>query len=130
MPLVKISLRKGRSPEYRRAILDGVHDALVEAYRIPDHDRHQQLYELDPDDFEIPPGNSDRSMVVEIIAFPGRSRKAKERLYAAIVRNLGRSPGIDGRDLLIIVHEPPMGNWGIRGGKPADEVDLGFRVDV
>jgi len=130
MPLVKISLRKGRSPEYRRAILDGVHNALVEAYRIPDSDRHQQLCELDADNFEIPPKNSDRSVVVEIIAFPGRSREAKKSLYAAIVRNLAKSPGIGGNDILIIVHEPPMENWGIRGGKPADEVDLGFRVDV
>jgi len=130
MPLVKISLRRGRSPEYRRAILDGVHAALVEAYRIPDSDRHQQLYELDAEDFEIPSKNSDRSVVVEIIAFPGRSREAKKSLFSAIVRNLGRSPGIDGNDILIIVQEPPMGNWGIRGGKPADDVDLGFRVDV
>ena len=130
MPLVKISLRKGRSPEYRRAILDGVHNALVEAYRIPDSDRHQQLCELDADNFEIPPKNSDRSVVVEIIAFPGRSREAKKSLYAAIVRNLAKSPDIGENDILIIVHEPPMENWGIRGGKPADEVDLGFRVDV
>jgi hypothetical protein len=31
---------------------------------------------------------------------------------------------------LIILLEPPMDNWGIRGGKPASEVDLGFKIDV
>lgn len=130
MPLVKISLRKGRSAAYRQALLDGVHAALVEAYRIPDSDRNQQLLEFDDACFEIPENHSDRFVVIEIIAFPGRSREAKKNLFAAVVRNLESSPGIDGNDILIIIHEPPMGNWGIHGGKPADEVDLGFRVDV
>lgn len=130
MPLVKISLQKGWSPEDRQAVLDGVHAALVEAYRIPDHDRHQILHELDPADFEAGRHRRDRFVVIEIIAFPGRSRDAKKNLYAAIVRNLERSPGIEGDGIQVIVHEPPRENWGIRGGRPADEVDLGFRIDV
>jgi 4-oxalocrotonate tautomerase family enzyme len=130
MPLVKISLRKGRSPDYKRAILHGVHSALVEAFRIPDHDRHQQLYELDRDDFEISPKKSDRFVVIEIIAFPGRSFEAKKKLYAAIAQNLAKSPGISGDDILIILHEPPLENWGIHGGRLASEVDVGFKIDV
>ncbi len=130
MPVVKISLRRGRSTEYRRAILDGVHQALVAAFRIPDEDRHQQLIELDPDYFEIPAKHSNGFVLVEIIAFAGRSREAKKNLYTAIVRNLEQSPGIDRNDVLIIIHELPMENWGIHGGRPADEVDIGFRVDV
>jgi len=130
MPLVKISLRKGRSPDYKRALLDGVHAALVEAFLIPDNDRHQQLLELDEDNFEIPANKSSQFVLVEIIAFQGRSLEAKRNLYAAIVRNFGNAPGIAGDDVMIILHEPPMENWGIRGGRPASEVDLGFRVDV
>jgi phenylpyruvate tautomerase PptA (4-oxalocrotonate tautomerase family) len=130
MPLVKISLRKGRSPDYKRAILVGVHSALVEAFKIPDHDRHQQVYELDPDHFEIASIKSDQFVVIEINIFPGRSFEAKKKLYAAIVQNLGKSPGIVGDDILIILHEPPLENWGIHGGKPASEVDVGFKIDV
>jgi phenylpyruvate tautomerase PptA (4-oxalocrotonate tautomerase family) len=130
MPLVKISMRKGRSPDYKRAILDGVHSALVEAFRIPDHDRHQQIYELDQGDFEIASQKSDQFVVIEIVAFHGRSFMAKKNLYAAIVKNLGISPGIAGDDILIILLEPPTENWGIRGGRPASEVDVGFTIDV
>jgi hypothetical protein len=60
MPLVKVSLRKGQDTDYKRAILDGVHAALVEAFVIPDHDRHQQIYELDENSFEIPSSKSSR----------------------------------------------------------------------
>jgi len=130
MPLVKISLLQGRSAEYKRAIFEGVHAALVEAFLIPDSDRHQQIYELDQDNFEIPATKSDRFTVVEIIAFAGRSLEAKRKLYAAVTQKLAESPGIAGSDLLIILHEPPKEDWCIREGKPASEVDIGFRVDV
>src|SRR5579864_5919768 len=35
MPLVRISLREGTSPQYRQALADGVHQAMVEAIEIP-----------------------------------------------------------------------------------------------
>ena len=130
MPLVKVSLRNGKSPDYKRAVLDGIHAALVEAFVIPDHDRHQQIYELDEDSFEIPPTKSNGFVIVEIIAFQGRSFEAKKKLYRAIVRNLGSSPGISGDDILIILHEPPTENWCIREGKPASETGVGFKIDV
>jgi len=47
MPLVKIEIRKEKSKEYKKALLDGVHQALVQSIKIPDYDRKQRLYELD-----------------------------------------------------------------------------------
>jgi hypothetical protein len=31
---------------------------------------------------------------------------------------------------VIYINEPSLENWGIAGGKPADEVDLGFKVEI
>jgi phenylpyruvate tautomerase PptA (4-oxalocrotonate tautomerase family) len=130
MPFVRISLRRGRSPDYKRALFDGIHAALVEAFLIPDSDRNQQILELDAESFEISPTKSNQFVIIEITAFQGRSLAAKKNLYSAIVRNLGTSPGIAGDDILIILHEPPKENWGIHGGKPASKVDIGFRIDI
>jgi phenylpyruvate tautomerase PptA (4-oxalocrotonate tautomerase family) len=127
MPLVRIDIRKGHSPEYKHAILDGVHAALVEAFKIPEHDRNQILHEHSPEDFE---GRGAAPTVVSITAFAGRSREAKRALFAAIVRNLAASPGIDGNDVLITVNDIPTDNWGIRGGKQASDLDVGFKIDV
>jgi phenylpyruvate tautomerase PptA (4-oxalocrotonate tautomerase family) len=129
MPLVRIEVLAGRSPEERRALLDAVHAAIVEGFRVPDDDRTQRIVEHDRDRFEIPPGRSDRYTLIEITAFPGRSREAKRALYAAIVRNLV-AIGTPAGDVTIVLHEPPRGDWGIAGGTPADEVDLGYRLDV
>jgi len=129
-PLVKIEIRKGFSSEYKKAILDGVHQALVDALGIPDSDRFQRIYELDKEDFECPPDRSQTVTMIQITMFPGRSFEAKKELYQNIIQNLGENPGIDGNDIMIILLEPPMENWGIRGGKPASEVDFEFKIDV
>jgi phenylpyruvate tautomerase PptA (4-oxalocrotonate tautomerase family) len=127
MPLVHIDIRRGHSSAHKCAILDGVHAALVEAFKIPDHDRNQILREHAPEDFEA--RGADPTFV-SITAFSGRSREAKRALFAAIARNLAASPGIDGNDVLITVNDLPLDNWGIRGGKQASELDIGFKIDV
>jgi phenylpyruvate tautomerase PptA (4-oxalocrotonate tautomerase family) len=129
MPLVRIEIVSGKSSEYKKALLDGIHSALVEAIKIPDSDRRQRLFELDNMHFEHT-GRSDAYTIIEITMFKGRSFEAKKNLYSAIVRNLETNPGIPGGEVTIILHEPPSENWGIRGGKPASEVDLGFNINV
>lgn len=130
MPLVRVEILKGKTQEYKKAILDGVHAALVETFRIPDDDRTQCLYELEKDCFEIPPGKTGKMTLIELTVFKGRSLEAKKNLYSAIVRNLAQAPGIDGNDILIVLNELPMENWGVRGGIPASEVDFGFKIEV
>lgn len=129
-PLVKIEIRKGKTAEYKKAILDGVHQALIDAFKIPETDRFQRIYELDKTDFECPPDRTDAVTIIQITIFPGRSFEAKKALYQNIVKNLGENPGISGQDIFILLLEPPMENWGIRGGQPANEVDLGFNLEV
>lgn len=129
MPLVKVEISAGKSPSYKNALLNGIHNALVEAIKIPDSDRRQRLYELDEQHFERG-GRTDQYMIVEITMFKGRSFEAKKALYAAIVRNLEADPGIPGNEISIVIQEPPLKNWGIRGGKPASELDLGFNIKV
>lgn len=130
MPTVKIEIRKGKSKTYKKAVLDGVHDALVESIKIPNHDRFQRIYELDEEDFEVPENRTDKVTLIQIVMFEGRSFEAKKLLYNAINRKLAENPGIDGDDITIVLIESPLENWGVRGGKPASEVDLGFNVDV
>ena len=82
-----------------------------------------------PEHFAVPPGKTENYTFVEIVVFPGRTRDAKRRLYEEIVRRFGEF-GIAPADIFIVLHEPPLDNWGIRGGVPASEVDLGFNLKV
>ena len=127
MPLVHVQLRAGRSAGEKKAILDGIHAALVEAFEIPDVDRNQLVHEYAEGDFEARHGPG--AVFVELVVFPGRSPDAKRKLYAGIAANLARA-GVEPQRTLVVLHEPPLANWGIRGGRAATDVDIGFKLDV
>jgi phenylpyruvate tautomerase PptA (4-oxalocrotonate tautomerase family) len=129
VPLVRLEVRQGRSATQKQTLLQATHAALVEALGIPDDDRLQRIVEHAREDFQLPPGRSDDFVLVEVTMFAGRSRQAKRRLYQALVRNFGEL-GIAPADVFVVLHEPPLDNWGIRGGQMASEVELGFDVQV
>src|SRR6266545_2318517 len=66
---------------------------------------------------------------VEGTVFPGRSVDAKRRLYRLLVENLEQA-GVPRDRVLTVLHEPPLENWGIRGGQAANDVQLGFKTEV
>jgi len=129
MPLVTVTMIKGKPKEFRKSILEAVHFSLVTAFKIPDHDRNQRIVEIDSDNFEYPSGKSDNFITIEMNIFPGRSIEAKRTLYQEIVARL-KTLGIQSDDILIVLNEPPLHNWGVRGGYPASEVDIGFKLNV
>ncbi len=128
MPIVHIHVATGRSAPEKKALLDGVHAALVDAFRIPESDRNQILHEHAPEHFES--GHGPGFTLVEATVFPGRTAEAKKRLFAAAARNLEAGAEVDPAQVVIVLHEPGLECWGIRGGKPATEVAIGFELDV
>ena len=128
MPNTLIATRAGWITD-PAAITGAIQSALQEALRIPEWDRTLRLVEHPPSHFAVPPGRGEKFTLVEITMFSGRSTSAKRALYQAIVRNLA-ALGVPALDVKITLIETPPENWGIRGGLPASEVDLGFKIDV
>jgi phenylpyruvate tautomerase PptA (4-oxalocrotonate tautomerase family) len=129
MPLCRINRRSGRPPEENRRLLDAVHQALVEAFKIPDADRHQLLLEHDAAAFEITADRSDAFTLVEIVAFPGRSLAAKRALYQALARRF-EAAGVSPDDLFVVLTEPPLENWSPRNGISSADQKPTFKLDV
>ncbi|MGE5386881.1 MAG: tautomerase family protein [Betaproteobacteria bacterium] len=129
MPIAKIEVRRPHSPEEVAALMDAVYQAQREALKVPEGDRNIRYIEHRPEHFATPPGKTENYTFVEILLFPGRSLAAKRALYQEIVRRFGEL-GIAADDIIIVLNEPPLENWGIRGGIPASEVDLGFKLNV
>jgi phenylpyruvate tautomerase PptA (4-oxalocrotonate tautomerase family) len=111
------------------AVIEAVQSALREALKIPEADRTLRLIEHPASHFAVPPGRSEKYTLVEVTMFSGRSLGAKRALYQAIVRNLA-ALGVPPLDIKIALIETPPENWGLRGGLPASELDLGFKIDV
>ena len=116
MPLVKVEMLRGKDPEYKKTVLDCIHQGLVDSVGIEDWDRFQRITEYDRGDMEFPSFKTDDFMIVEIKLFPGRTKEQKAALIESITGNLNRSLGIAASDVFIVIDEPSLENWGI-GGK-------------
>ena len=122
MPLVRISLRQGTSPEYRKAIADGVHRALVEAIAIPAEDRFQVISEYAPENLIYDPHylgieRSDKVVFVQITMSQGRKPAQKRALYRRITELLAASPGVRPEDVLVNLVEVAWENWSFGKGE-------------
>jgi phenylpyruvate tautomerase PptA (4-oxalocrotonate tautomerase family) len=131
MPSVLIEIRRSATPEEEVALMEAVHAALREAFKILPHDRNVRLVVHAPHRFACPPDRARPELYthVSIDAFAGRSLDAKRALYRAIVANLERL-GIPADHVKILLRELPRESWGIRGGQAACDVDLGYKLDV
>jgi phenylpyruvate tautomerase PptA (4-oxalocrotonate tautomerase family) len=129
MPNVTIEVRKCYTKDQEQAIIDAVHAALMAGIKTPAWDRTIRLVVHEPHRFATPPDKDERYTLVDIDLFPGRSLDAKKALYHAIVTNLAKF-GIPADHIKVLLRESAAQNWGVRGGVPASEVDLGFKVDV
>ncbi|MET3668006.1 tautomerase family protein [Caulobacter sp. 1776] len=121
MPLVRISLLKGKPPEYLRAIADGVHAALVETFAVPPDDRFQLIDQHEPGTFIYDPDylgvhRTDDLVMVQIAASATRDTAAKQALYKAIVERLTRDPGLRPEDVMIAIIPNQREDWSFGHG--------------
>jgi 4-oxalocrotonate tautomerase len=122
MPLVRISLREGKSEQYRRALADGVHQAMIEAIDAPAQDRFQVVTEHSANDLIYDPSylgieRSDDIVMVQITLSAGRKPPQKRKLYQRIVELLAKNPGVRPQDVMINLVETAWENWSFGNGE-------------
>lgn len=128
MPCVRIATGKWAVGTEMK-LIEAVQAALVSAFRIPEWDRDVVLDLYDGNRRIVSIGRSERYTRVEIVGIAARSVDAKRALFKAIAGNL-EAVGVPRNETRIFLIEPPPESWGIKGGVPASEADLGFKVDV
>lgn len=121
MPLVRIALREGTRAEYRRAIADGVHQAMIDALAIPPDDRFQVISEHSADNLIYDPQylgvkRTDRVVMIQITLSAGRKPGQKRALYKRIAELLAKSPGVRPEDVVINLVEVAWENWSFGNG--------------
>lgn len=121
MPLARISLLKGRSPETVRAIADGVHAALVEAYAVPVDDRFQIIEQRERGEIiysstYLGIERTDELIIIHLIASNWRDNAAKQALYKAIAHRLTIDPGVRPQDIQVIITSNDKLDWSFGNG--------------
>ncbi len=128
MPCVRITTGKW-AEGLEIELMEAVQSALVSAFKIPESDRDVVLDLYEESRRLVSHGRSERYTRVEILGIAERSLNAKRVLFKTIVENL-QSVGVPKSETRIVLVEPPADSWGVKGGIPASEVDLGFKIDV
>ena len=121
MPLVRITLRKGKSPEFVRAVADAIHEALVAEANVPADDRFQIIEEVEQGHLIAHPSyagvsRSDGLVIVQIVLNSGRSVEVKRALYAEIARRLNQSVDVRPDDVMVSLVEVSKENWSFGKG--------------
>ena len=121
MPLVRISLREAKSEEYRKAVADGVHRAMVEGAAVPEQDRFQIITEHPPSGLIYDPTylgiqRTNDIVMVQITLSTGRKLAQKRQLFKRMAEILAENPGLRPQDLMINLVEVAWENWSFGKG--------------
>lgn len=128
MPLVRVEIIKGKSHDYKKKLLQTIHESLMGTLGIEDDDRFQRLYELDSDYFERRASKTTQFTLIELTLLPGRSTELKRSVIKEITASLGAQLKIEPADIIILINEPPLENWGCYGNQ-ASEMELDYKLN-
>ena len=122
MPLARVSLRRGKPAAYRKAILEGLYQALRETFEVPEGDRFMTVTEHDRDDFVYDANylgiqRSDDLVYIQITVSNTRPTAQKQKLYRRIVEKLTEKPGLRPEDVFINLVEVLPENWSFGHGQ-------------
>ena len=122
MPFTQISLRKGKSLEYRRALMEEIYLAMRESITIPENDRFATITELEDGNFNhsgnyLGISRTDDIVYIQITLNGGRTTDKKKALYAKIAERLHANLGIRKEDVVISLLEVSPEDWSLGNGE-------------
>lgn len=121
MPLTRVSLRRGKPAAYRKAILDGLYQAMRETFDVPEDDRFMVISEHDAEDFDygasyMGVARSDDLVIIQLTVNNTRTLERKKALFRRIAEILSKDPGLRPEDVFISLVEVLPENWSLGRG--------------
>lgn len=121
MPLVRIDVNEGRTPEELQRLSRGIHDAILAEYGIPERDYFHILTEhpqgqIVAQDAGLGFERTGGVVMIQIFTQGGRSQEAKQKLFAAVAGKLSEE-GVAGEDVFIGYVENTAGDWSFGYGR-------------
>lgn len=120
MPLLKLHTYKGRSQADNELLLDAAHQAMLAAFKVPERDRYQLLFEHEPThlralDTGLGFERTEKFVLVEVVS-RRRGKTEKLAFYEGLANELQRRCGIPPSDLMISFVENSDEDWSFGGG--------------
>jgi phenylpyruvate tautomerase PptA (4-oxalocrotonate tautomerase family) len=121
MPLVRIDLLEGKTPEYRMQAGQIVYQAIVDVLGVPKDDRFQIITEhpkanLQFDRDYLGVHRSDDCIFLQITLNSGRTVEMKQRYYKAVADGLHQALNLRREDVFINLVEVSKEDWSFGNG--------------
>jgi len=115
MPLLRFDVIEGRSEEELKTLLDTAHDAIVEAFDVPERDRYQIVHTHKAHEMVIQDTGLgfERSKDIVLISVTSKTRteEKKQRLYQLLAERLQANCGLAPTDLMVSIVENDAADW-------------------
>ncbi|MFC1287002.1 tautomerase family protein [Bacillus paralicheniformis] len=115
MPLLRFDLIEGRDEQALKKLLDTAHDAMVEAFNVPEKDRYQIVHQHSANELIIQDTglglNRSKDLVVISITSKTRTESQKQKLYALLAERLEAECGISPEDVMVSITENGDADW-------------------
>jgi phenylpyruvate tautomerase PptA (4-oxalocrotonate tautomerase family) len=121
MPLVRIDVQKGRTPDELRKLADTIQEVMLDVFAAPPGDRYQIITEHDSgqiiaEDTGLGLERTDGIVIIQIFQ-QGRSTEQKVAAYAELAKRLEAGCGVRPEDLIISVVANRHVDWSFGLGR-------------
>ena len=121
MPLVRIDVQEGRTPDELRKLADTIQEVMLDVFAAPPRDRYQIITEhpkghIIAEDTGLGLQRTDRIVIIQIFQ-QGRSTEQKQAMYAELAQRLEAECGVPGEDLIISVMANRHVDWSFGLGR-------------
>jgi phenylpyruvate tautomerase PptA (4-oxalocrotonate tautomerase family) len=121
MPLVRISLMKGKPEGFGKRVGGVIYRTMVDTINVPAKDNFQIITEhdsntliYDPSYLDIP--RTDGIVIVQITLNEGRTIEMKKAFFKAVAERLNTELGIRKEDVFMSLVEVKKENWSFGNG--------------
>ena len=115
MPLLRFDVIEGRSEEELKTLLDTAHDAMVEAFDVPERDRYQIVHTHKAHVMVIHYTGlgfeRSKDIVLICVTCKTRTEVKKQRLYQLLAERLQANCGLAPTDLMVSIVENDAADW-------------------
>jgi len=121
MPVVRVSLLRGKSPEYLKAVSTAIYDAMVASYDLVPNDLFQIIHQHEPGEliYDLTYGGGPRSesfMLISIIGGKERSIAKKQAFFKHLVAKLEADAKVRPEDVFIMLDNATPSDFSFGSG--------------
>ncbi len=120
MPLAHVHITGPKPTAYKRALITGTRDAIIEGLGAPADRVVVRLSESDAELVDVPARRTDTFVLVEVLLYEGRSDETKRAFSRLLRQRLSHEPGIEASEIAIALHEMTKVDFDVLPGEPTE----------